>query len=195
MVQLNADYTNGQTTPAPFEGVVREAVGVFTDTQSLQDAIRDLEGTAFPRQDISVMGGREELEKVFGASSVNPAYAMDNSDTPRQAPARPEEATIGTAAMIGGGAYIGAMTLALTAGAVAFPAIVAAAVIGGVGGGSIGAVMTALIGNRHNKHLEEQIEKGGLLLWVRTPDAERESIAQQIMRNNGAYDVHVHDIA
>ncbi len=187
-------YETGHSGLVSVPGAVREAVGLFMSTDDLQNAIRDLEGTSFPRQDISVMGNRSELLKVFGAKTVNPEFAMDNSDTPRQAPSRPEEQTIGVAAMIGGTAYVGARAMALAAGAVTFPAIRAAAAIGGIGGGTIGAVLTKIMGSRYNRHMEEQVEKGGLLLWVRTPDQYKEEIAQRIMIARGGYDVHVHDI-
>lgn len=175
------------------EDPTREAVGIFTSVGDLQNAIRSLEGTSFPRQDISVMGSRDELERVFGEKTVSPDLAMDNLDTPRQAPSRPEEQTIGTAGMIGGGVYVGAMAMALAAGAITFPAIISAAAIGGIGGGTLGALLTKIMGGRYTRHLEEQIEKGGLLLWVRTPDEDREERAKQIMIANNAYDVHVHE--
>lgn len=179
-------------TPVP--GMFKEIVGVFMSKDDLQNAIRELEGTAFPRQDISVMGTRGELERVFGAKVVPPEFAIDNPDTPRQAPSRPEERTIGAAGMIGGTAYVGAMAMALAAGAVTFPAIVSAAVIGGIGGGTLGAILTKLLGDRYNRHLEQQVEKGGLLLWVRTPDSEREDLANRILITNNAYGVHVHQM-
>ena len=184
--------TESRTDHAPVAGYTREAVGLFLSGHDLQEAIRSLEGAAFPRQDISIMGGRAELERVFGAKVIPPEFAIDNPDTPRQAPARPEEQTIGAAGMIGGTAYVGAMALAITAGAVTFPAIISAAVIGGIGGGTLGAVLTKLLGNRYNRHIEEQINKGGLLLWVRTPDLEREDLANRIMITNNAYQVHAH---
>ena len=177
---------------APVPGMFKEVVGVFMSKDDLQNAIRELEGTAFPRQDISVMGGRGELERVFGAKVIPPEFAIDNPDTPRQAPSRPEERTIGAAGMIGGTAYVGAMAMALAAGAVTFPAIVSAAVIGGIGGGTLGAILTKLLGDRYNRHIEQQVEKGGLLLWVRTPDSEREDLANRILITNNAYEVHVH---
>jgi len=184
--------TNFGASAAP--GLHKEVVGLFTSSDDLQNAIRDLEGTAFPRQDISVMGARAELLEVFGAKAVDPHFAMDNADTPRQAPARPEEKTIGASAMVGIPAYLGAMAAALTAGAVAFPAFVGAAVIGGLGGGALGGILAGMFGNRDTRHIEEQIEKGGLLLWVRTPDREREDIAVDIMRKNNGSEIHVHEI-
>ena len=163
-------------------------------TDALQAAIRDLEGTEFPRQDISVMGSETDLEKVFGARTVPPEFAMDNSDTPRNAPSRPEEQTIGMAAVVGGATYLGAMGLALAAGAATFPAIIAAAIIGGVSGGAIGAGLTKAMGDKYKHHIEEQVQKGGLLLWVRTPDAERERLALDIMNRHGGQHTHAHDI-
>ena len=96
------DYTSQSHIATAVPGMFKEAVGVFKSTESLQNAIRALEGTAFPRQDISVMGSRNELQNTFGTKTVMPEFAMDNADTPRQAPSRPEEQTIGTAGMIGG---------------------------------------------------------------------------------------------
>ena len=52
------------------DSMIREVVGLFPSADALQNAIRDLEGTAFPRQDISVMASETELEKVFGSKSV-----------------------------------------------------------------------------------------------------------------------------
>ncbi len=183
---------NEQSAPVP--GMFKEAVGVFTNVQDLQDCIRTLEGSAFPRHDISVMGQRGELEDVFRQETVDPYKVMDNPHTPRQAPARPEEQTIGASALIGGSAYVGAMALALTAGAVAMPAMVGAAVLGAAGGGAIGAILTKLLGDNYNDHIQEQIEKGGLLLWVRTPDEHREMLAKVIMRQHHAQAVHIQEM-
>ena len=176
------------------DSMIREVVGLFPSADALQNAIRDLEGTAFPRQDISVMASETELEKVFGSKSVAPSLAMDNDLTPRDAPTRPEEQTIGAAAMIGGATYVGAMSLALAAGAVTFPAILGAVILGGVGGGAVGAALTKIMGDRYNHHIEEQLTKGGLLLWVRTPDLGREELAMGIMSKHGGQQIHVHEI-
>lgn len=180
------------TPPMPDEN--REAVGLFSSVENLQAAIRTLEGSAFPRHDISVMGTRKEIENVFGDSSINSRYAMDNKDVPRQAPSRPEEQTIGTSALIGGTAYVGAMAMAIGAGAVAVPAIIGAAAIGAVGGGTIGAVLAKILGDRYDEKMEDQINNGGILLWVRTPDAQRERLAMTILRQHHASNVHIHEI-
>jgi len=186
--------TESRTDHAPVAGYMREAVGLFLSGHDLQEAIRSLEGAAFPRQDISIMGTRGELENVFGSKTVDPHIAMDNADTPRAAPARPEEKNIGMSAMVSVPAYVGAIALAFSAAAVWFPATIDAAIIGGLGGGTLGAIMAKIFGDTDTRHYQEQIEKGGLLLWVRTPDREREEIAVEIMRRHQGREVHVHDI-
>lgn len=193
MVYASQVYTL-DTMPDPMPGNIREAVGLFATSAELQDAIRHLEGTSFPRHDISVMGNEVELRKVFGTSSPSSDMAADSALTPRTAPSRPEEQTIGTAAAIGGGTYIGAMALALTAGAVTFPAILGAAILGGAGGAAIGAILSKLMGDRYTHHIEEQIRSGGILLWVQTPDKDREDLACSIMQAHGGTHIHVHDI-
>lgn len=193
MVYTDSHRDAGFESATP-TGMTREVAGLFVSAEDLQNAVRDLEGTAFPRQDISVMGSRDDLQNIFGTKTVDPHVAMENPDTPRQALPRSEEKVIGAGAMVGVPAYIGAMAVALSAGAVSFPAIIGAAVIGGLGGGTLGGIMLKLFGDRDTRHYEEQIEKGGLLLWVRTPDHEREEIAEEIMRRNNGREVHAHDI-
>lgn len=187
--------TNVEGYKGPIPGMFKEAVGVFSNVHDLQEAIRTLEGSAFPRQDISVMGQKDDLDKLLGEEIVlNPYDAMSDPSTPRQAPSRPEEQTIGASALIGGSVYVGAMAMALAAGAVAVPAIIGAAVLGGVGGGAIGAVLTKLLGDRYSRTIEEQIERGGLLLWVRTPDEHKEMLAKIVMRQHHARDVHIQEM-
>lgn len=187
-------YTHSGGGLGPVPGMFKEAVCVFDNTRDLQDCIRTLEGSAFPRQDISVMGQQSHLEKALHNKMVDPYQVMDDAHVPRQAPSRPEEHTIGASALIGGTAYVGAMAMALSAGAVAMPAIAGAAILGATGGGAIGAILTKLLGDHYSAQTEEQIERGGLLLWVRTPDEHKEMLAKVIMRQHHGHSVHIHEM-
>ena len=42
--------------------------------------------------------------------------------------------------------------------------------------------------------LQEQLDRGGLLLWVHTRDAAHEERATEILRRHSGRDVHVHDL-
>ena len=44
------------------------------------------------------------------------------------------------------------------------------------------------------KTLQEQLDRGGLLLWVRTWDKDREKRAVDILNKHSGHDVHVHGV-
>lgn len=185
-VNLTAD----EYAPATF----REAVGLFPDMDSLQEAVRELEGSAFQRDAISVLGSRHAIEQMYGTTEIDTINAEDDPHMPRQAPPRPEEKNIGAGALVGGIAYVGAITAALVTMPAGIPLTLAAVALGGGSGAAIGAGLVSLLGHKLDDHAAEQIEKGGLLLWVRTPDEEREAIALDIMRRHGAHHIKVHDM-
>lgn len=173
---------------------VREAVGVFLDHEAMVRAIVELD-THFPRHAISVLGSKHDIVEKFGQSAVPPVLAEMAEDTPLQAPLRDEEKVVGSAVLIGTSAYVGAVALALAAGAVSVPATILAAVIGGGGGAAISGLLLKIFGDHYHKDIENQIEQGGLLLWVGTTDNEQEQLATNIMNKHGAKHVKiiVHD--
>lgn len=172
----------------------REAVGLFPDMATMQDAIRELEGSAFQRDSISVLGSRHELERVFGTDVIDPVQAKDNPLAPRQAPSRPEEENIGAGALVGGVAYLAAISAALMTLPLSLPVTLAAVALGGGGGAAIGMGIVTMLGHRMDENVLRQIDQGGLILWVRTPDAEHEAIALDIMRKHGAHHIQIHDM-
>jgi hypothetical protein len=99
-------------------------------------------------------------------------------------------------ALIGGLFYIGAVVAAgavvATAGTLA-TAIVAAMLSGGAGG-LIGSALANMIDRHHADYLQDQLERGGLLLWVRTFDKAQEKKAMEVLSHHSAHDVHLHDL-
>jgi hypothetical protein len=90
--------------------------------------------------------------------------------------------------------YVGA---AAAAGAIVvsggtLAAGITAAVLAGGAGGLIGSILARWVGDHHAHYLQEQMDRGGLLLWVRTWDAEDERRAVEILRKHSGGDVHVH---
>ena len=65
------------------------------------------------------------------------------------------------------------------------------ALAGGTGG-LIGTLLARWIGDHHARYLQEQMEHGGLLLWVRTRDVEKEKRASEILSKHSGRDVHLH---
>jgi hypothetical protein len=47
----------------------------------------------------------------------------------------------------------------------------------------------------HASRVQEQLARGGLLLWVNVRNAHEENAALEILRAHSAHDVHVHEIA
>ena len=66
--------------------------------------------------------------------------------------------------------------------------------IGAEFGGLIGVVLGEFMEERHAKYLQEQLDHGGLLLWVRTRNAALEENAKRIIAKHSGRDVHAHDV-
>jgi len=71
--------------------------------------------------------------------------------------------------------------------------ILAASVVG-TAGCLIGTVLAQWIQHDYTAYLQDQIDRGGLLLWVHVRDRAQESRALQILRRHSAHDVHVHEL-
>src|SRR5208283_4461599 len=123
-------------------------------------------------------------EKKLGHKYVKASELEDDPKVPKRGYVSQEEVGAAEGAVIGGLMYVGA---GLLLGPVA-----AAGAIGGGVGGLFGASLAKLIGDRHARHIEEQLKHGGLLLWVRVRDAEREKRAVEILSRRSGRDVHVH---
>lgn len=176
--------------------VLREVVAVFHDAERLETAIDELQSSGFDRAEISLLASERTIEQKLGHRYERTSELMDSDDVPRSAFV--SSAAIGDAkgGLIGGLAYVGAT---LAAGAVvvaggALAATIAAALAAGGAGGLIGLVLANWVGGRHAAYLDEQMEHGGLLLWVRAWSPEEEERAASILGKHCAEKVHVHAI-
>ena len=78
---------------------------------------------------------------------------------------------------------------------VASAGAVAAAIVGtAIAGALLGTVFTHWMDQRHADWLQGQLDRGGILLWVRTADEERERQALDILTRFSAHDIHIHEI-
>jgi hypothetical protein len=168
---------------------VREAIGVFK-TADAQEAIDDLM-VRFGRADISLLAAERQSRKqgtnaarlqartmlrlLTAAVSLNRSVLLKRLDWQR---------IYVMLAQRSGPSPSGGTLAAAIAGATAAAGA----------GGFVGAVLAKFVGDRHAQHLEEQLEHGGLLLWVRTWNAEDEKRAVEILRKHSGRDVHVHSL-
>jgi outer membrane lipoprotein SlyB len=171
---------------------VREAVGVFADANAFQGAIDDLLSSGFDRAELSLLAAKRTVVEKLGHPYEKVAEIEDNPAAPRCCYISTEDIGDAEGGLIGGLLYVGAAAGAFIASGGTLAAAIAAAAIGGGVGGLIGSVLAKLVGDRHAQHLQEQLDQGGLLLWVRTRDADREKRAVDILAKHSGRDVHVH---
>lgn len=175
-------------------GNVREAVAVFETVETLQAAIDELESSGFDRAELSLLASDRAVEEKLGHVYKRTEELEDDPDVPTIAYVSTEAIGDAEAALIGAPMYVAAYTAAGIMTAVGGPlaATIAASLAAGGAGAAIGGVLAAMFDRRHADYLQTQLEHGGLLLWVRTRDAEHERRAKEILSKHSAHDVHIH---
>jgi hypothetical protein len=175
---------------------IREAVGVFHSPEKLQEAIDDLLECGFHRAELSLLASVRAVDEKLGHRYRKISSAADDPIVPRAAYVSPEAIGGAEGGLIGVLMYVGAMAAAgavVASGGTLAAAIIGAALSGGVGG-LVGSLLAEWLGEEHGRHLQEQVERGGLLLWVRTWDRADEKRAMKILRKHSGSHVHVHSL-
>jgi hypothetical protein len=175
---------------------VREAVGVFHDAESFQNAVEDLMKAGFDRSELSLLAGARAVEQKLGHAYQKIQELEDDPTVPRAAYVGNHSLAIGRIGIIGGLAYIGAVVGAgaVVASGGTLAAVITAAASAGGGGGLLGGWAAGFLGRDRAQALQQQLDRGGLLLWVHVRDAAHAERATEILTGNGAEDVHVHDL-
>lgn len=175
---------------------VREAVAVFDSADALQAAIDELLTSGFNQAELSLLAGEATVVEKLGHRYSRVNELEDAPEAPTIAYVSPETRAGAQGAVAGGLVYLGAMAatgaVLVSGGALAAAAL--AAMAAGGAGGMIGALLARLIGESHARYLQEQLDHGGLLLWVRTWNADDEARAVTILGRHSGHDVHVHGL-
>lgn len=183
--------TNEKDTPTR-----TEAVAVFNDAKTLEAAIDELLINGFDQAELSLLASEAVVEEKLGHRFKKVEELEDNDQVPRAAYVSSESRSEGEGGLIGGLMYVGALAAAgatVASGGTLGAAIAGAAAMGGAGG-LIGAVLAKFVDDHHATYLEEQIDHGGLLLWVRTRDGAHETKAKEILSKHSGQDVHLHQL-
>ena len=172
----------------------REAVAVFENEYELLNVIEELESAGFDHSDISVLPSIKEVERQIGHQLTSIEDAEDDPDVPRTSPI--DMASFGAAqgALIGIPLYIGAISAIVdyTRSGADTGAVVVAGLVGGVIGGAIGLVLASLVRRQHARRIKDQIDHGGLLLWVRTRGRKHEDRATSVITDHIVRHFHMH---
>jgi hypothetical protein len=175
---------------------VCEVVGVFHTSDDLEAAIDELLSSGFDRAEISLLASEEAVARKLGGRFRSAAEIADDPMVPRAAFVSTEAIGDAEGGLIGGLGYLGATAgigaVVMSGGALA--ATVAAAVLAGGTGGLIGSVLARWVGHHHAAYYDSQIEKGGLLLWVRAWNKHDEARAVEIIARHAADNVHAHGV-
>ncbi len=171
----------------------REAVAVFEDAEDLDEAVRGLLEAGFVEADLSLLAGRRTVQRKLGHAYDAVEELEDRPGVPRVAYRRMAD----PAASEGG--FIGAIGWApplLAAGAVvASTGLVTGLIIGAAVAGTLATnVLAHVFDRRHADWLQEQLDAGGILLWVRLEDEAAGEVALRILTRYAVHDVHIHDV-
>lgn len=176
--------------------LIKEAVGLLPDINSFERAIESLIANGFRREDLSVLSLNKSHHGAIARGLKSPKKAMDDPETQRTSVMDHESAVEFKAAAIGVpaqvGAFAGAIVAVASGGVLA--AAIAALLAGGAAGGGLGALLSHAVSKGHLARLQEQVENGGIVLWVQTPDKTAEDRALKTLASCGATGVHVHKI-
>ncbi len=178
------------------EAVVREVVGAFHSAEALEKAIAELASSGWDKSEMSLLGQEGVFQPGIPAHGHDMHQAADEPEVKRSPVVEDEDVrqgrTLATslAAVIAAFAASGATIL--TGGGALAAAIGAAA----AGGGAAAAANTIgrWISGSRSDFLRDQVDQGGILLWVKIQSGAQEEQALEILKRHGATDVHVHEI-
>jgi hypothetical protein len=175
---------------------VQEAIGVFFDVDHLKSAIEGLVEAGFDRSEIGLLAGAHTVEQALGDFYARTNQFADSPNAPCVAfvAKRTDDDTIH--ALLGTLFFYGATTA--VGAAVASAAVLGGAVIAAASGvaaiGVAGAVMGLIIHKSDSDYLDEQIDEGHLVLFVRTNDPERGARAVKILSDHCAFKPKVYTV-
>ncbi len=152
----------------------REVIGLFSDRHSFEAAIAALMEHGFERTDLSVLSSHESIDAAGS-------------------PGKPWRDVM--TAMVGEVKYevplVAAGGVFLAGGPVA--AVIAGIIGAAVGGVAIKEVLEEVAAKPHTEDFARSLDAGGVILWVRAADGDRETAAGDILEQHGGFNIHVHE--
>jgi len=151
----------------------REVVGLFSDRESFEAAVKALTEAGFGHADLSVLGSHESIDAAGG-------------------PGKPWRDVL--TAMVGEIKYeaplVASGAIFLAGGPVA--ATIAGVIGAAVGGVAVKEMLEEVTAKPHTEDFARSLAAGSVILWVRASDASRERQANAILKQHRGANVHVH---
>jgi hypothetical protein len=178
------------------EPSIREAVGIFFNAQHLKDTIKDLLASGFDPEELGLLASEQVVERSLGDLYTRTNENADSAQAPAIAFIGKE--SIGeTASALGGGLFFvgtSGITGAVVASAAVFGGALLAAIGGIVGVGVVGALVATIIHQSDAEYLQQQVDEGRILLFVRMADSAREQQAMDILIRHCGVDVKMYEV-
>jgi len=167
---------------------IREVVGVFDTENALDDAVDALETRGFDRAAFSILASEDAVAAKLGHRYRQVKEVEDE-------PAAPRETFFSRVSRLEAD-YLPTPVLA-SMGALAFAGIgpIWTALVAASAGAALGALLSRMVHEHHAALIREQLERGGLLLWVNVRNPNEEQTALEILKDFSAHDIHAHDLA
>lgn len=176
---------------------MREAVGIFFDSAHLHEAVSELESSDFDRATLGLMAGEYTVKQKLGEFFTEVNESADSTGGPRTAFVADKSVgdtvhgligtlffvgtTLASGAIVASAAVLGGGLMAAAAGAVALVGIT-------------GGAMSLILRESDAEYLEEQVDEGHILLFVRTDNAAREAKALDILSRHGAFEAKIYEV-
>ncbi len=172
---------------------IREAVAVFDDATAMEAAYSELLQNGFDHSHVSLLASETAVQEKLGHRYSRVAQVEDDPKVPRTAVAFSQGQLYGS--ITGGLIFVGAIAAAIPVFAFGglFATAIIAAAAAGTGGAAIGGILSGFLAKHHADFVNEQISRGGLVLWVRTMTTASEAKAIGILERTGGRDVHIHE--
>lgn len=181
-------------TPLKTKASKIQAVAVFQDVATLDSAVASLVEAGFNINDVSLLASDVTVADKLGHRYERVEELEDCAEAPRVAYRTLDEFADTERTVANVLTYLPTIIAAGTV--VASAGVVAAAIAGtAISGAVLSTVLARWIDKAHADHLQQQLEHGGLLLWVNTPTAEKQGTAIRVLKEHAATDVHLHDFA
>lgn len=177
-------------------GKVREAIGVFSEEKPIKNAIDELLRAGVERSQLGILASEHAVQAKLG----DYYRRTDEKQDPEKAPAiafvnRDSVGEVGES--MGGSLYfIG--TSGLAGAIVASSAIIGGAMTAAAGGiiglGLVGLVVASIISQSAADELQQRVEEGHILLFVRLADKAQAQQTIDILSRFSASEVKVHEV-
>lgn len=171
-----------------------EVVALFHAETDFRRAVAALTTEGFAADRISLLASCDTVESKLGGRFRRTADLADRADAPRLAFVPEGEATEYQHTMIGALSYVAAAFGLILASSGGLATMILAATAAGGTVATVGETLKWLVGQDHAAIHQEQLECGGLLLWVRVETPEEHAKAMAVLVREGGVDAHAHSV-